>query len=368
MGYHAKIVRSHKDFLFALNLSEGAAELASSYRWSHPADTNGLPFTWDELDLTAVAGKASIGGNSGAIVDGLGLRDAFVIYSERAINVLDYVGGEFIWQRRTLTENHGLLAKNCIAEANGVHYFLSDGDILSNDGNSVQSILHKKLKSKLVSSIDATYYANSFAIVNPIAKEVWFCIPETGHILPSLAIIYNYVDGTTSLRSLAGNCSAATFGPILGAPVTWSSSSDTWDTTVNAWNYDATSPFSKTIIATGNVDSAIYSLEVDDGVTAQNTVLERLSMAIAGQEGAITTQTVYPHITCVGPVSIQLGSQSSVSAAVRWKPAVQFDPNTKRKVDIRTTGTLLSWRISSIGNYPFTLSGMDIEYVPNGTR
>jgi len=39
-----------------------------------------------------------------------------------------------------------------------------------------------------------------------------------------------------------------------------------------------------------------------------------------------------------------------------------------RKVDIRTTGKLLSWRIYSTGTLPFTLTGLDIQYVVNGLR
>jgi hypothetical protein len=368
MGYHAKVIRSHKDYLFALNLSEGATRLATTYRWSHPADTNGLPFTWDELDLSAIAGKASIGGDTGDIVDGLSLRDSFVIYCQRGIHVLDYVGGEFIWRRRLLTNNHGLLAKNCVAEALGVQYFLSAGDIMANDGNSVKSILHRKMKSKLVNSLDATYYLNSFAYTNTIAKEIWFCIPEPGSTLPTLAFIYNYIDDTMSMRKLPGIHTGISYGPVLGTPVTWTTVTGTWASDMAVWSYDPTSQFSKTIVATDRTVSAIYSLELDDGATASNTVLERMSMAVEGQEVAITTQAIYPHIRCTGPVEIQFGAQGSLTAPIRWKPSVSFDPNTKRKVDIRVTGTLISWRIASIGTNRFTLSGMDIEYVTNGAR
>lgn len=367
-GYHTKIIRSHKDFLFALNLTEGAVEFPSSYRWSHPADINGLPFSWDETDLSTIAGKASLSGASGAIIDGLSLRDSFCIYSERAINILDYVGGEFIWSRRVLTESHGLLAKNCVVEALGIHYFLSDGDIMANNGNTVESILHKKLKSRLTDSLDPDYYKNSFAYHNPIAKEIWFCIPEIGNSLPTLAIIYNYVDGTTSTRSLNGGWTGITFGPVLGTPVTWANATDTWASASKVWSYDPTSQFSKNIVGTNNVNSAIHSLELDDDNTVQNTILERLSLPIVDQETVITTSRVFPHMTCKEQVLIQLGSQDFVGAPVRWKPAVLFDPTTQRKVDIRTTGKLLSWRISSTGNLPFTLTGLDIEYETNGVR
>jgi hypothetical protein len=367
-GYQAKVIRSHGNYLFALNLTEGATKLPTTYRWSHPADTNGLPFTWDEADLSAIAGKASISGNGGELVDGLSLRDSFCIYSERSIHILDNVGGEFIWKRRLLTDNYGLIAKNCLVEALGVHYFMSDGDVMMNDGNSVQSILHGKIKSAYVDNLDGSSYATSFAVVNSIMKEIWFCYPQNGQTLPSTAIIYNYVDGTLAIRDLRGTHTAATIGPVLSAPITWATVADSWTSINQIWSYDPTSRFSNGMVGVDRITSSIYSFEVDDGSTTQNTVLERQSMAVEGQEIAITTVSLYPHLTCAGSVSIQLGSQSFVGAPIRWKPAVLFDPNTMRKVDIRSTGTLLSWRITSVGTVPFTLTGMDIEYVVNGVR
>jgi hypothetical protein len=271
---------------------------------------------------------------------------------------LDNVGGEFIWKRRLLTDSHGLLAKNCVVEALGTHYFMSDADIMMNDGNSVKSILYGKLKSKYADNLDSSNYANSYAIT----------YPESGYTLPSTVIVYNYIEGTLAVRSLTGIHTAMTVGPILSTPLTWASITNTWANIMSVWNYDPTSKFSSGIVGVDRATSAIYSLEVDDGATTQNTVVERLSIAVEGQEVAITTQSVYPHMTCGGDVSIQLGSQSFVGAPIRWKPAVLFNPNTNRKVDIRTTGTLLSWRIESVGVNPFILTGMDIEYVIDGAR
>ncbi len=368
MGYHAKIIRSHMTFLFALNLTEGADELPTTYRWSTAADINGLPFTWDETDLSGIAGKAQISGAAGAIVDGLSLRDSFCIYSERAITMLDYVQGEFIFKARTITSNHGLLAKNCVVEALGVHYFLSDGDILYNDGNVVNSILHKQLKSRLTNNLDSSNYANSFAKVNPITKEIWFCIPENGHVYPSLAIIYNYIDKTTSIRKLPSNLTGIDHGPVILSPLTYDNVTGTFNTIDKVISYDPTSQFSRTIVAVNNTNSSITSLELDDGNTEQNIILERTGLVLEDQATVKTTQSVYPHIQCTGPVLIQLGSQDYVGGPVRWKPSVEFWPSTQRKVDIRTTGKLLAYKVSSIGNIPFTLTGLDIEYVTNGRR
>ena len=364
----AKVVRSHKNFLFALNLQQSATVLATSYRWSHPADINGLPYTWDESDLASIAGIASVGGDMGDLVDGLTLRDNFMLYSQRGISVLSFVGGELIWARAVLSTSYGLLAKNCVVESKGYHYFLSDGDILKTDGNSIVSLLHNQMQTQLVNNIDPINYMNSFAFSNPVTEEIWFCIPQVNHVLPNIAFVINTQDDLVSMRSIPDTTTGINFGPNLQTPILWSNVLGSWNENAKKWAYDPTSIFSRTIVATNNVNSAIVSLELDDTTTTQDTILERLSFPLEGQEVVTTTQSVFPHIVSQVPVLIRLGSQQFVGDAVTWKEPVLFDPNTMRKVDIRTTGKLLSWRISSTGTLPFTLTGLDIQYVVNGLR
>ena len=364
----AKVVRSHKNFLFALNLQQSATVLATSYRWAHPADINGLPYTWDESDLASIAGIASVGGDMGDLVDGLTLRDNFMLYSQRGISVLSFVGGDLIWARAVLSTSYGLLTKNCVVESKGYHYFLSDGDILKTDGNSIVSLLHNQMQTQLVNNIDPINYMNSFAFSNPVTEEIWFCIPQVNHVLPNIAFVINTQDDLVSMRSIPDTTTGINFGPNLQTPILWSNVLGSWTENAKKWAYDPTSIFSRTIVATNNVNSAIVSLELDDTTTTQDTILERLSFPLEGQEVVTTTQSVFPHIVSQVPVLIRLGSQQFVGDAVTWKEPVLFDPNTMRKVDIRTTGKLLSWRISSTGTLPFTLTGLDIQYVVNGLR
>ena len=367
-GLSAKVVRSHKNFLFAINLQLLGVTQPTSYRWSHPADINGLPYTWDETDLAAIAGVASVGGDMGDLVDGMTLRDNFMLYSQRGISVLSYVGGEFVWSRNVLTTSYGLLTKNCIVESKGYHYFLSDGDILKTDGNSIVSVLHNQMQTQLANNINPTYYMNSFAYANPVTNEIWFCIPQVGYTLPNIAFVINTQDDLVSMRSIPSTTTGITFGPNLQVLTLWNNVFGSWDENPKNWTYDPTSIFSRTIISTNNVNSAIISLELDDATTIQDTLLERLSFPLEGQETVTTTQSVFPHIISQEPVLIQLGSQQFVAGPIAWKDPVSFDPNTMRKVDIRTTGKLLSWRICSTGTLPFTLTGLDIQYVVNGVR
>jgi hypothetical protein len=365
-GFKAKVIRSHNSFLFALGLIESGIELPTSYRWSHPADTNGLPFTWDETDLSAIAGKASISGSGGPIIDGLSLRDSFVIYSESAINILDYVGGQYIWQRRLLSSVHGLISTNAIAEVNGKHYFISNKDIMVNDGNSITSLLTQKVKTQFQSLLSSQYAKNSYTVINSNTKEIWFFFVREGQISPFDVIIYAYDTGKISFRTLLYGAKHACFGPILGSAVTWSTVLGSWSGSTSSWGSSSVTPSNYTV--TSISFSQIWALEIPTAGDSFNSIIERTNLSLNGLDTIVTVQRVYPRIRSNGSVSIEIGSQNYLNGPVNYKPAVTFTPNTMRKIDIRATGKLICWRISSLQDNDFTLEGLDIEYVTNGTR
>lgn len=367
-GYTCAVMRAHKNFLFALNLVEGANTYPYSYRWSHPADNNSLPPSWDDSDLAYIASKEQIAGSGGDIVDGQSLRDAFCIYSKNAITILNYIGGEFIWNAQSLSGYYGLIASNCVVEHKGVHFFISDGDILRNDGNSLVSILKQRLRRKFASSISNSNYTSCFALAVPNKDEVWFFIVEEGSTYPSIVYIYNATADTVSLREVS-NITHATYAPKAAADDSWDSgfnATDPWGLSVESWDYTKYSLFDSHVLGVSDL-STIYTL--DETYNAYNTVLERTDWIPDNNiDSASTILNVFPKIKSSGTVLIQLGSQQHVGGVVSWKPAIVFNPNTDRKVAMRTTGKCHAWRVSSIDNNKFEISGFGIQYTYAGAR
>jgi hypothetical protein len=368
-GFSFKVIRSHKNFLFALNLTEGATELPNSYRFSTPADINGLPFTWDETDLSGLAGKAQIGGDSGSIIDGLSLRDAFAIYSETAITMLDFTGDEFVWRARELSSTIGLLAKDCLTEVKGTHFFLSDGDIVKNDGNRIDSIIHNRLRRRLASGISEATFNNSFTVRHDALKEVWFCVPEEDSFYPNVAYIYNWQDDSWSIRDLPeGGVAFAAYGSQAEATTTWDSWLGTWAEQQGVWGSRVITPLDNTIIGVGNEASSLLLLDPVIPSTDLKTVIERTDFPLEGHRQVTTITRLYPHIEGAGTLQIQVGSQDYAGSPIRWQTPKTFIPGVDRKIDVRTTGELHCWRLLSVGGISFDFSGMDIEYSRSGLR
>ncbi len=366
-----KSMRSHKTFLFALNLQESGEELPDSYRWSHPADINGLPVTWDETDEAFLAGKANLGGDGGSIIDGFSLRDAFCIYSEDAIDILDSTNDEFVWRRRELSATVGLISKDGIAEVKGQHFFLAPSDIVKNDGNRIDSLAHNRIRREYSRRLDPDNYTRSYAIRNDNKKEVWFCIPEVGEEYPNIAYIYNWRDDSWAVKDLPNQISHASPGSFADPAPKWDDAPDsqTWDTQTTIWNTSIASPVNDTIAGVSPETAEVYFLEpLGTSDEDLDFFIERTNFPLEGQRQVTTITRVYPHIRGESPCLIQFGSQDYNDAPIRWKPAVEFDPKSQRKFDIRTTGELHCWNVKSLGKESLSISGMTIEYVRAGLR
>ena len=377
VGETAKIIRSHKQYLFALNLESSTyGELKDGVRWSAPADIGDLPPTWDPLDTSQVAGLTTLGGGGGEIIDGLSLRDAFAIYRESGITIFDFVGGEFVWRVRNLSETIQMVAPDSIVEVKGKHFLIGDGDILLNDGNSIRSMLHNRIRNRFISDYDAEHFSRCYAIRNTNHNEVWFCIPEAGHVYPNLAYIYNWRDDTWSIRDIPESPFSA-YGVKGTVPITWDNILGTWDSVLGKWAQNQASPLDDIVVActqpTGGIGSSgeLRLLDVSSSaiLTPFDTNIERVGFALEGLGKVNTITRIYPHIEGPGLVNIQIGSQDYPGAPTRWKPAVEFDPTMDRKVDVRTTGELHCYRITSVdSSNPWRMSGMDFEYVDAGAR
>jgi len=377
-GYSASVVRSHKNYLIAMDLTD-ATTRPDGFRWSHPSDENGIPFTWNPNNTAGLAGVQSLGGDGGRIIDGLSLRDSFVIYSRNAINILDLSGDEFVWRRRELSSTIGILSRDCVVESKGLHYILTSGDIVTFDGNSIVSIAHDKIQT-ILRLMNTDYIDRAFVYSNEKRKEIWFCIPygqdNTGKVYENanLAIIYQWKKGTWSLRELPIGTSFVIAAPEIVAPgEPWgdevSGDQQAWEDDETRWNDDVSAvSFANKPYAINHDDSRIDILEPTITENDLNTFIERTDLAIESQINVTTLTRIYPHAYGSKPFRIRVGSQDRAGGVVRWKGWKVFDPSKDRKIDVRTTGALHCYRIESIGTGKFRFAGLDIEYEVDGVR
>lgn len=376
VGLGCAVIRSHKNFLIALNL-KGSEDSPGGYRISTAADVDGLPFTWDETDRSAIAVRGQIGSDSGEIIDGLTLRDSFILYSDDAINVLTFnPNSEFYWSRRELSTSKGLLGLNCVVEVEGKHYFITrDADIVEFDGVQVNSILYNRISKRLLANLNTEASRASFAVVNHKMKEVWFCIPELGSETPNVGYVYNYVDSSWSIRDLPDDMVFSGYGTLPEVGGEEAESIGIWDFTQASWDniqftWGAEKRYVLEYVLAGAKSDGSVSLIDPGGLIdeeAFDTEIIRTDYPLEGHPTNNTIVSIYPQASG-DEFSFEIGSQQLAGGPVAWNAPMTFNPGTDRKIDSRVTGELLCWRVRSIGRARFTLSGMTILYVPAGRR
>lgn len=380
LGKSGKIIRSHKNYMFMLNITEvlnGTTQvIQDGYHWSHPSDINSVPPSWDENDKNFLSGIAQIGGNTGAIVDGLSLRDSFVIYSEHGINLLQESGDVFVWNRTPVTSTTGPIADACVVEVEGAHFILCPDDLLMFDGNSLKSIAQGKIRDFYRSYIAQKDYRTSYAFKVTATKEIWFCVPGHGVQYPNLAFIYNWVEGSWSTRELPENLTYAVYGPRSRGITLWKTLKEQvpppeWQTFDAPWGNDTYNPFDQTVVGV-RTDGMVLDCDSQfigvDSLQGPISFILRENLPFEGLATFTTIVAAYPKISGAGDVKITIGSQDYPGSDIRWQAPVLFKPGAQRRINVRSTGALHAFKVESVGMGQFTMSGIDFEYAPAGRR
>ena len=285
-GMSCNTIRSHKNFLFALGINSPQGQFNDRLHWSHPADPNGIPFSWRPTieQPDSIAGALSLG-RGGAIISGESLRDSFVVYSETGMSVLDFTGDALGWRRRAISETSGLANKEAVVEIKGAHVMFTGTDIVSFDGNSLQSLMHNRLRSRLAANVNMEKINNSWAVHYQAHNEVWFGVPEGTAENPNYAYCYNYRDDNWSIRNLEREIAHARAGKEpKAAYLTWEKSVTSWNEELGSWTQAGDRPFREVMygladqkindldpsMSTAGGGSADYSGESWDGICPED--------------------------------------------------------------------------------------------------
>lgn len=389
-GYRARVVRTFKNFIVAMGITTafglpGEVVYANRVLISQPADPGQIPSTWDATDETGdvVDDQLSDDQDGQIIYDGMGLGNDFIIYKQGSTWRMSYVGGTFVQKFTQVFETQGILTTNCVAALpKGKGHFVYTGeDLVIHDGQNSQSVVDGKMRQFIKNSIDATYYYRSYCVQNVDAKEMWFCFPESGYTLPSLAVTYSFVDGSIGLRTLSNVAFMASgFINEAGSQEIWDNVDTLWDNDELVWDQQVTTQYVRGILGTDPTLLKLFRFDNTETFNGSSftAFLERTGISIIGRDRQgqpqldftrnKIVQRVWPKISG-GPVSISIGMQDTIDGSVTWSTPVTFDPATDQYVDPDPppNGRLPAIRISSTGSVTWNIDGYDIEMELIGT-
>src|SRR3546814_12047020 len=85
-------------------------------KWSDLTGFGAGPATWDHTSPSNSAGENIINEMKVEIIDGLSLRDSFIIYAKNEVWTMDYIGGNYLFRWRKIYDKVGILHQNCLVQ------------------------------------------------------------------------------------------------------------------------------------------------------------------------------------------------------------------------------------------------------------
>ena len=369
----ARVVRPYGPFLVALNITDGSSLYPHMIWWSHPADPGSIPVSWDYTDPVFDAGRRELTDvEGGVILDGLMLRNKFMIYKENSTHWMQYTGGQFVMTSDMFLASSGILTTRCVALIDrGQRHFVATGDdLIVHNAQSAESVLDGRLRKTLQRDIDTTAYPTSFCFHNAPQREAWFCYPENGATFPSKALVWNYQYNTLQFRDFTGRFAAAGFVQNTQGEE-WDSLTIPWDTLEVPWGEEGT----KQILYCSPEDVEFY--ELDKGFTFAGNpitfVIEREGLGVVGKDRQgqpkvslsvrkLVTR-LWPKISGASIVNIRVGVKEGLheDEEIVWSDPQSFDPRVQRWVDFTANGKVIAVRIEGTTSEDFQLEGYDME-------
>lgn len=370
----ARVIRAFRNFFIALDVTKAGVRDARLVKWSHPAAAGAVPTSWDETDATLDAGEYSVADTEGILLDGLPLKDTFILYKDDSVWGMQFIGGNDIFKFFPIFRNVGAAGKHCALEyMSGRHIVLAKDTLYTHDGQSITQIAAGTIHDWFFANIDPLNIHRSVLVLDAANDEVWICTPQSGETWPSKALIWNFETNKFGFRDLPTTAHIAWGVLNIGSTVDkWNSDATTWETP-GLWSDTGVSVSSAKLVIASHTDSKLLGvLDTSpdfDGAT-ETAELERTGIGIPFTKDTppdISSMKfcsrLWPKVTGTAGMTIQIrfGSQMGVSEAVTWGVWMDFVIGTTLKLDVTVSGRLFAIGVRSTAVGSWKLQGLSLD-------
>ena len=373
-------LKPYKSFLILAGYSEGGSLYNTRVRWSDEFDPSSVPSSYDVTSTTNLAGFNELGGENGNLVDQLTLGNTQIIYAERGVYAMDFIGAPLVFSFRELFSDDGIISRGACASWEGKHLVVGNGDIYVHDGSSKTSIANLKVRNEFYNALIDT--ESVFCESLPSRSEIWIFYSVFGAVKdgtdnkysPNKCLIYNWENNAFTFRDVP-NLRSATHADVMaqgGTLGTWSASNlGNYNNTTNWW---ANSSFGSeaeenAFFGVDHVNKKLFKLNDSRGFNggAIDCFLEASKIdldAVLGTANNNIKQIVgiMPQIKGEGSLTIKIGASNAPQDGVSFQQTKTFNITSDHKIDVRTSGRYLALRFESNESTNFwNLSGLDID-------
>jgi hypothetical protein len=399
----AKYITAVRDFVVAANIGSGS--YPTRVQWS---DIN------DPTDWTAGSASQSDYQDipDGGDITGITGGEFGIVFLEKAIVRMSYIGSPLFFQFDTISRNIGCIEGGSIAQYGGISYFLSDDGFYSCDGQNVIGIGAEKVDRYFFNNANIGDIDTISAAVDPERNLViWNYTNVSGS---RSLLIYNYetkkwctadtdvnylstlATSGTSLEDIdsAYNITAGSF--VVGKQYTIRSIGTTDYTLIGAVAntvgvlFTATGAGSGTGVAIDMAASAAAAKTTDTLVTTLDDRLYKGGKFLFGgvrdariitftgtsATASITTNDLeYGYNSVVtlirpsvdnGSANTQIASRRMLDDTITYSTAIAA--SQENRAPVRSYGRYHRVKITPTGANWFSAIGIDLDYAEQGTR
>lgn len=396
-NHRCKVLRAYKDFLIALNVTKSSSVYPNMVKWSDIALYDAVPSSWDPADPTKSAGENTLAEIQTEILDGMQLRNSFIIYAADQAWTMEYTQGQDVFQFSKLYSNRGIVNTNCVVEVDGVHMVFDANDIYIHDGVSPpKSICDKRVRKRIFRFMDLSKRNVNFAYLDKAASEVWFCYNSLNPSMKwkgedctycNTAAVYNYEGDTWTFFDLPNLSSMVAVSWQITQ--TYAASASAYDS-VGSTYIDLNTNIIKSTFASSIVQSSVgitatRLLNADSGIgisqgfpsiseLSVTPFVQRLGLDL---DDVVPDLKAYKNYRCIVPqmktespvtLNFKFGGADYPQQDVEWDSVQSFVPSTDYKVDTRSRGRYLSWYFEGANVNGYSLSGFDLDMVSVSRR
>jgi hypothetical protein len=290
----------------------------------------------------------------GGSVVGLTGGEYGLVFMDRSIHRMSYIGSPLVFQFDNISRNQGCYEANSIIQYGGTSFFLSDDGFYACDGQQIIPIGNEKVNRYFFSDVDEGALNLMSAAVDPARKLVIWAYASQASATVDKLLIYNYqtnkwTSGTTNASRIASSSTPSV--ALEGLDVF--GNLDTIPTS-----------FDSRIWLGGKMQFAgVRNTKIITFSGANNTAyIETGDIEMPGVTSAIT---LAKPIVDNGSGSVALFSRRLLSEQVIFGSQTAAD--AENRVSLRGVGRYHRLQLTPTGQWTNTV-GIDVEMNPLGTR
>ncbi len=335
-----------RDFLVTAFIDESSTTYPARVRWSDINDeTSWTPGPTSQADYQDIPDGGQIVGIRGG--------EFGLIFMEKAIHRMTYIGTPLIFQFDNISRGKGCIAAGSIAQTQGLTFFLSDDGFYMCDGQNVTPIGSEKVDRYFFSDADESDFGSMSAAIDPVRKLVIWNYKTT--FAQRRLIIYNFKTSKWTYGDAGADyiSDASTSATTLESLDSISASIDALTVSLDSILYMGGKYF---LGGTNGAYVVTYNGQPATGQIITGDV------NIGGRSVATLARPQVDN----GSADVSVASRTLLSDELNFSTPISAD--SENRVSLRSNGYYHRFKVTPTGSNWKSAVALDIDVVPQGVR